>query len=113
MSQVELTVIASRTHWPRVKELVDQYHGKMGAPTSLTNPAEAPNFPIEILNPDFIKHGLEFVDIILRDGRDAILMVLALRELLGKNGQVLDRNSGKMYELPPETPPPIPMVKGK
>lgn len=104
MPEAEFTVIASETHWPRVKELVDQYRGKMSVPSSFGNPAEPPNFPIDILNPDVIKHGLEFVDILLRDGRDAVLLVLALRDFLGENGQVLDRNSGKRYEPPSEVP---------
>ena len=42
-----------------------------------------------------------------------VLLVVALRELLGKRGEVVDRKSGKMYELPPETPPPLPMVDKK
>jgi hypothetical protein len=42
-----------------------------------------------------------------------VLLVVALRELLGKRGEVVDRKSGKMYELPPETAPPPPMVNKK
>jgi hypothetical protein len=42
-----------------------------------------------------------------------VLLVVALRELLGKRGEVVDRKSGKMYELPPVTPPPLPMVDKK
>jgi hypothetical protein len=113
MSHAELTVLADPALWPQVKALVEQHQGKMTNPAALANPAEAPNFPVELLDPILIKKGLEFVDIMLRDGRDVVLLVVALRELLGKRGEVVDRKSGKMYELPPETPPPPPMVNKK